>query len=190
MGEAVAIISVSASAIVGISGVVAAAWGSSRQRRWQSHEERAIELRGVLEDGGAKVAELLIKIDGAHDEVWQLRHLTPDRKKDLELTQKSIVFAIDRIGIRRGSRAPEYKTLGSYWRDVEELVTILEEAKGERLTSDQEAAYERRWDHAIAAQKAYLDATAETLAVDPPSMLKRMTHRSGRTATNSREASR
>ena len=80
--------------------------------------------------------------------------------------QKSIVLAINRIGIRRGSRAREYATLGDYWLAVSRLITILEEATGERLDSEQETAYSREWDDAIAAEKAYLDATAETLAVD------------------------
>lgn len=84
MSEVVAIISVSASAVVGIGGVVAAAWGSSRERRWQSREERTVELRTVLDGGGSLVAELLLLIDEAHAEVRRNGKLGPESKTNLE----------------------------------------------------------------------------------------------------------
>jgi hypothetical protein len=168
VGEAVAIISVSASALVGVGGLAIAAWGGSRERRWQSREERAIELRAVLEDGGSQLAGLLLKVDEAHDEVQRLKLLGPDRKADLEATEKSVVLAISRVGVRRGSRAPEYRTFGSYWLAISKLGTILAEADGEGLDSEQQTAYSRSWTEALAAQDAYLDATANAIGWEEP----------------------
>ena len=168
MSEAVAIISVSASAVVGISGVVAAAWSSSRERRWQSREERAIELRTVLEDGGSLVAELLLLIDEAHDGVGRDGRLGPDSKVALERSEKRMVLAMNRVGVRRGPKAPEYKTLGKYWIAVSEIVTILDEAQGEGLDSEQARAYSTAWDKAIAAETAFHEAAAKALGWEGP----------------------
>jgi hypothetical protein len=45
------------------------------------------------------------------------------------------------------------------------------------------------WDDAIAAQKAYVDATAETLTIDSPSMLKLIARLSSTMATTVRSLS-
>jgi hypothetical protein len=168
VSEVVAIVSVSASAVVGLSGVVVVAWSGSRERRWQSGEERAIEFRAVLEDGGSKVAQLLLSMDEARTEVRNLGQLSPGSKRGIGVTDKSIVLALNRVGVRRGSQAPEYRTLGRYWLAVSELSTILEEADGEGLNSEQQAAYSRAWDKALSAENAYLDATAKALRLNEP----------------------
>jgi hypothetical protein len=62
MGETVAIIPVAASAAVALVSAGSAVWSNVLQRRWQSNEERVIELRGVLEDAGSRVARLLFGI--------------------------------------------------------------------------------------------------------------------------------
>lgn len=166
VGETVAIVAVSTSAIVGLSGVLAGVWGGSRERRWRSREERAVELRGVLEDGGVRIAELLIAVDEAHGEVRDRGEMSIDRKASLDAMQRGIVLAVARIGLRRGPRAREYATAGDYWKALSQLVTILEEATGDGLDREQAATYSREWDIAIAAEKGYLDAAAETLTAD------------------------
>jgi hypothetical protein len=60
---------VAASALVGVGGLAAAAWGSSRERRWQTREERATELRSVLEEGGKTLTAIFTTLDDANGEV-------------------------------------------------------------------------------------------------------------------------
>lgn len=163
MSEVVTIISVSTTAVLGVGSLVAATWGGSRERRWQSREERAVELRAVLEDGASKLAELMFKIDEAHNEVRRLGRLAPATEVDFEARHQSIVLALSRVGVRRGSRAPEYTTFASYWLAISKLDTLLAEANGEGLDSEQKAAYTSAWTEALAAGNAYLDATANAL---------------------------
>jgi hypothetical protein len=168
VGEAVAIISVSASAVVGVSGVVVAAWGGARERRWQSREERATELRAVLEDGGSQFAELMFKADEAHNEVRRHGQLSSDTKDDLEARHKSIVLAMSRVGVRRGPGALEYTTFANYRLTIYKVLTTLAEANGKGLDPEQKAAYTHAWSEALTAEKAYLDATAKALGSEGP----------------------
>jgi hypothetical protein len=141
----------------------------------------------VLEDGGSQLAALLLKVDEAHDEVRRLKVLGRDSKAGLEAAEKSIVLAISRVGVRLGSRAPEYATFGNYWLAISRLGTILGEANGEGLDSEQQAAYSRGWSEALAAQDAYLNATAKTLAWEGPRPRWRRLFARSRSSSGGRE---
>lgn len=163
VSEAVAIISVSASAVVGLGGLLATTFGGTRQRKWESQEERAIELRSVLDDGGQRIAELLLQVDEAHNEVLRDGRLSPERRAGLDSIQRGIALSINRVGLRRGSQAAEYSAMGAYWAAVSRLTVILEEAH-DGLDSEQASTYSQTWTEALAAESAYLDSTARTLA--------------------------
>jgi hypothetical protein len=163
VGEAVAIISVSASALVGVGGLVAAAWGSSRERRWQTREERITELRSVLQEGGELVTKLLIAMDEARGEVAAEGQLGVQRIAGLRELEKQLALVCKRVGVRRGSLAPEWATLREAWEAIGMVLTILQEASGEGLDSEQHRAYSTAWTDALAAETAYHDATAKAL---------------------------
>lgn len=168
MGEAVAIISVSASAIVGVGGLVAAAWGSSRERRWQTREERATELRSVLEEGGERLTQLLITLDQARGEVSSAGQLGAQTQAALRQLETRLVLVSKRIGVRRGSRSPEWLTLQEAWKATGSVLTILQEASGKGLDREQHRAYSGAWTEALAAETAYVDATARALGWEGP----------------------
>ena len=144
----------------------------------------------MLEEGGAQLAEMMFKIDEAHSELRRVGQLSPDTKTDLAARHKSIVLAMNRIGVRRGPTSSEYKTVHAYWLATSKVHTILDEAHGQGLDSEQSAAYSQAMSEALDAENAYLNATAETLTVDSSSMLKHVIRRLGRTATNAPSASR
>ena len=164
MGEAVAIISVAASAMVGAGGLIAAAWGSSRERSWRSREERATELRSVLEDAAGQLANLTVLTDEAHDEA---RRGPVERGHRLALRQVQQRLAVEanRIGIRTGPEAPEYLTFAECFRRKSAVVTILEEAVDRGLDREQHRAYGSAWDIALEAEQGFLRAAADVLSV-------------------------
>jgi hypothetical protein len=168
VGEAVAIISVSASALVGVGGLVAAAWGSSRERRWQTREERTTELRSVLQEGGELVTKLLISVDEARGEVATQGQLGMQSVAGLRELEKQLALACNRVGVRRGSLAPEWATLREAWEAIGRVLVILQEASGEGLDSEQHRAYSTAWTEALTAETAYHNATAKALGWEGP----------------------
>jgi hypothetical protein len=167
MGEAVTIISVSTTALLGMGSLAAAAFGGSRERRWQTQEERATELRSILEHAGESLSSLLLAVGDAHDETFGVP-LSDDRKDELRDREKEIVVHTNRIGVRRGSRSPEYTCCRDCWRAISKLTTILDEADDEGLDREQQRAFSRGWDEALAAEAAYLDAAAKALSAADP----------------------
>jgi hypothetical protein len=166
--ETVAIVSVSASALVGVGGLIAAAWGSSRERRWQTREERATELRSVLEEGGERLTELFVTLDQAHGEVSTAGQLGAQMQAGLRALETRLVLVCKRVGVRRGSRAPEWRTLQEAWEATGRVLTILQEANGEGLDREQHRAYSAAWTEALSAEAAFLDAAAKALGWDGP----------------------
>jgi hypothetical protein len=167
MGEAVTIISVSTTALLGMGSLAVAAFGGSRERRWQTQEERATELRAVLEHAGESLSSLLLTVGDAHDEMSRVP-LSKDRQENLRDREKAIVVHTNKIGVRRGSRSPEYTSCRDYWLAISELTTILDEAGDEGLDKEQQSAFSKGWKKALAAEAAYLDAAAKALSGADP----------------------
>jgi hypothetical protein len=132
MSEAVTIISVSTTALLGMGSLAAAALGGSRERRWHTQEERATELRSVLESTGECLTSLLLAVGDAHDETRRVS-LTRDRKDELRDREKKIVIHTNMIGVRRGSESPEYTACRECWLAISALTTILDEAGDQGL---------------------------------------------------------
>lgn len=167
MGEAVTIISVSTTALLGMGSLAAAALGGSRERRWHTQEERATELRSVLERAGESLTSLLLAVGDAHDETFGVP-LSNHLKDALRNREKEIVVHTNRIGVRRGSGSPEYTSCRDCWLAISKLTTILDEAGDEGLDHEQQSAFSRGWKKALAAEAAYLDTAAKALSAEEP----------------------
>jgi hypothetical protein len=167
MGEAVAIISVSASAVVGIGGLVAAAWGSSRERRWQSQEERTKELRGVLDRACEKLTQQLVVLDQAHREFSTSGAANPMTQQLLVETEKQLVLECNRLAVRRGSHTPEYVALGAC-REAATRVSLLLNEMATGAAPAQRGAYSTLWDDVLTAEKRFLDVASDALTWEEP----------------------
>lgn len=165
MAEAVTIIAVLTTAVLGVGNLVAAASASSRERRWRAAEERATELRAVLEEGSERLTRLMLAIDDAHGAAGEGSAFEDARAREMESIQKELAIAGNKIGVRRSSRAIEYTSFGDCWRTMGELIAILEEAPT-GFDGDQERAYARGWDQLRETHHAFLDATAQALGVE------------------------
>jgi len=66
MSDAVAIVSVLASGVVGLAGVSSTVWIALSQRRWHSSEERAADLRTVLDRTGVDLSDTILALGEAH----------------------------------------------------------------------------------------------------------------------------
>lgn len=162
MGEAVAIVAVSASAVVT---VVVTVFGGSRERRWQTREERATELRAVLENGSEAYGSAMFVAAEAYKEIEANRELSSERQTELSEAQKRIVIAANHIGVRRGSRSAEYTTFIDCMAKFVAVVNIIYEARRSGLDSERGASYQRAVSEALKAERAYIDAAAELLSV-------------------------
>jgi hypothetical protein len=188
MSEAVPIISVSASAIVGVGGLAAAAWGSSRERRWQSREERATELRAVLDEAAEAIVEPMFAFQQALEETRGTHRIAPIW--DLGALQKRMVVQEARIGIRLGWQAPEYTTYLECWGALKELVDVLVDASSsDELSDEQRAQGQKAWQKALVEHRAFLAAAASTLAHGSPKRSRfRRQHRNAKMRSPSVES--
>jgi len=168
MGEAVAIVSVAASAVVGVGGLAAAALGASRQRVWRSREERAIELRAVLEGAAERLSDLRFAIGKAHFQVKTTGAIDAALEEGFVPAQERLVMALSRIGVRRGSSSADYTRCDEAAEALSKLLTILYETRDEGLDRERAKAYSAAWEAAEVAEKAFLDAAARTLAWRSP----------------------
>jgi hypothetical protein len=167
VSEAVTIIAVSTTAVLGVGNLVASSLNSSRERRWGSREERATELRAVLEGAGERLTTFMMAIDEAHDEAKHGR-MSEERERELMAIRKELALVGNKIGVRRGASAREYRAFEDFWNELDSVITILDEATTTGLVSEQGHAYTKAWKKMLAAENDYLDATAEALQVKGP----------------------
>jgi hypothetical protein len=162
MGEAVAIVAVSASAVVTVTVTV---FGGSRERRWQAREERATELRTVLENGSECFGSAMFVAAEAYNEIKANGKLSSERQAELAEVEKRIVIAGNHIGVRRGSQSSEYATFLDCMTKIVAVVHIIHEADRGGLDSEREASYYRAQSEALKAERAYIDVAAKLLSV-------------------------
>jgi hypothetical protein len=164
MGEAVAIVSVSASALVGVGGLAAAAWSGSRQRRWQSREERTVNLRAVLDQGSEALLELAWIILDMRTKVERGDPVTATDKQELEeLIKRAAVPVQANIKVRRGPHAPETVAFSAWIKQMSKLIGLLGNAQSQGFEGEAGAAWEARWAAATEAESAYHTAAAAYL---------------------------
>jgi hypothetical protein len=134
MGEAVAIISVSASAAVGIGGLGAAAGAGSRERRWQSREERIIELRTVLEAAQIVLAALMVTVRESLEEVHGSSRINPST--DIQHLGKGLATERARISVRLGWRSAEYTSFSECWTALSSVINTIVDNPADKLNPD------------------------------------------------------
>jgi hypothetical protein len=66
ISDAVAIVSVVTSGVVGVAGLSSTVYIARAQRRWQSHEERVADLRSILDSAGADIAQTVLVLGEAN----------------------------------------------------------------------------------------------------------------------------
>jgi hypothetical protein len=175
--EAVAIVSVAGSTLVGVGGLVAAAWGGSRERRWQTREERITELRSLLEEGSEVLTQTFIVLDESTGEIRSVGELGATNAALLRELEKRLVAVSQKVGVRRGSRAGDYLALRACRDATGRIGWLLSEMQNGGNAAEH-AAYSVLWGKALDAERAFLDASAKTLgwkeAVPPWRRLPRL----------------
>jgi hypothetical protein len=177
MGEAVAIISVCVSGLVGLGGLASTVWAAARERRWKSREERATEFRTALETGCEVLMQLawavadarskakrdkLVsgdlqnQIDSLADDLNRINSLLADDLKRIDSLARQATIVGAQIAVRSGSTGAEKVTFEAWLKGVSKLIGIIVRAD--------EDEWREAWAAAAAAEAAYLDATAKTLA--------------------------
>jgi len=153
--------------LVGIGGLAAAAWGSSRERRWQTREERATELRSVLEEGGKLLTQQFFELEEAKHEVKTAGKIDDQRATALGERNKRLVAVCNGVGMRRGSQAPEYLALKKCWEASGKLERLLYDF-GEPAGGARWSEFSPVWKEALDAERAFFDATADALGWEGP----------------------
>jgi hypothetical protein len=100
MGETVPIIAVVTSAGVSAVTVYATAYRERVQGGWQSREERAIDLRTVLERAAAEFGRAMFVATEADAELKETGKVVAVRRSELLDAQRRIVLALNQIGVR------------------------------------------------------------------------------------------
>jgi len=166
VGEAVAIISVSASAVVGIGGLVAAAWGGSRQRRWQSREERTIDLRAAVEGASESFGDAMTLATEAYAGVQRTGKLDDERKPEMAGAWSRVVASGNRVGVRRGTKSAAHRAYADCMAKLFAVMAIVDEAAKARSVEGLEGRWIAAHEAAVAAESAFLDASARLLNAD------------------------
>ena len=78
MSDAVAIISVVTSGIVGLGGLASTVWSAGRERTWKSREERTIDLRAMLESVSERFPLAMFAAAHMWEDIAAGRGVTPE----------------------------------------------------------------------------------------------------------------
>lgn len=138
---------------------MATAWGSTRERRWKSREERAIDARMVLADGANTLADL----------TWKLQQIKMNRaigkaleKADLEEVEDLLgpraLRVTGQIALRYGVDARETQTFSAWSVALRDVLPIV------AAQHFDENAYKSAWQRVVAEEKAHFATTARLLA--------------------------
>jgi hypothetical protein len=163
MSEAVAIISVSTSAIVGLAGLGSAVWGASRERRWKSREERTIDLRSVLEEASENFGKAMFACSQAWEEIARKKALSDERKTAVDDGWLGVVGAANRIGVRLGHGSAEHTAYRECMWKVHATRSVVAEAQIDGVNREHESDYLKAHEEAVAVETIYLDIAAKRL---------------------------
>jgi hypothetical protein len=156
--EAVAIVSVVATAVVGLS----ATWGRSRELRWQTGEERTTELRSVLDLACEKLTATFVVLDEAHREFSEAGKVGPVTQQLLVEAEKQLVLEWNRVGVRRGADTSEYLALGRCREACGRIGLLLDEMNA-GVGPAHRAAYSKLWEAARAAERDFFNVASAAL---------------------------
>jgi hypothetical protein len=157
--EAVAIVSVVSTAVVGL----AATWGRGRELRWQTREERTTELRGVLDEACEKLTATFVLLDQAHREWSVAGKVDPVTQRLLVEAEKNLVLEWNRVGVRRGADTPEFLALGRCRVECGRVGMVLDEMSAGVGPPDRQH-YSDRWKAARTAETEFFNVASDALA--------------------------
>ncbi len=159
-----AIISVAISGVVGIGGLAAAAWGTARERRWRTREERATDLRGALESAAESLLDLAWDIDVVRLKIKRGEGMSSEEKTAVEShARQASVTGRAHIAVRQGANAAEATSLEAWIGKVSTLIGILGEGTNSGWNDQLESRWKDVWAKAVEAEKAYFTATVKAL---------------------------
>jgi len=185
MADAVAIVSVVTSGVVGVAGLSSTVYIARAQRRWQSHEERVADLRQVLDAAGADIAQTVMALGEANwtaEQAFGQFKSDPARRDDLlaqgrGAAQRSLVprgslrTTCNRLSVRLGARnAIPIALLGVHAK----LVALSEVVSEQLETGLDKPGYEAAWNAVEAAERTFFAAAAK--ALEPPTSATRASH--------------
>lgn len=170
MADAVAIIAVSTSGVVGIGGLVSTAYGAAAGRRWRSREERAIELRKVLDAAAVSLARsmhALTETEAAlHGAVSDTEHADAAYASAHEWlgevigAQKELWSATSQVQVRTGSTSPVALAIKAAESKVDAVGKVMTRNVLRRLELP---GYTEARAEAEASERAFYDAAAAEL---------------------------
>ena len=174
MDDPVAIVSVVGSTLVGLGGLASTTWGQHATRVWQGREERASEMRAVLDAAATQIATAMQSAADAHQKLSRLdpeRTPQPVGQAGLDKAAEQLASAIgaerqiwvasNRLRVRTGAEAHVALALKKAEHEVGLLVAIVEREKRDLVTSEDN--YTAAWASAEAAERAFYDAAAKDL---------------------------
>jgi hypothetical protein len=178
ISDAVAIVSVATSGVVGVAGLSSTVYIARAQRRWQSHEERVADLRLILDTAGADIAQTVLALGEANwaaEEAFGDFKSDPARRDDL-LSQgrravgKSLVprgslrSTCNRLSVRLGGGTP----LPIALLEVHSELVVLGRVVSDQLeTGLDKPRYNSAWNEVQRAEKSFYAAAADALKPPP-----------------------
>jgi hypothetical protein len=165
VSNAIAITSIVASAVVGLSVALLTLWADSRRQRRQGRAERLSELREVLDLGGAATAAALYAFDRR-----KVSTNEADRKTTGENFNNKVETVLQletRIAIRLGENDAVSQTYKLTLECLEELRALIFDA-GAEMTSQQNARADELRSQVVALRSDYL-RHSRSRATDPES---------------------
>jgi hypothetical protein len=168
MGETVTILAIASGAAVSLGTVGATAYREGVQRRWQSREERTIDLRTVLERAAENFGKAMFVVAEGLAELESTGQVSGIRRADLVDAQQRVVLAGNQIGVRRGPRSDEHvaflRCLGPFLI----IKGILDQAGDQERDEAWRVTFSNARGEAATAEREYLEATAKALSHTPP----------------------
>jgi hypothetical protein len=169
MSDAVAIVSVVSSGVVGLGGLVTTTWGAARARRWQGREERIAELRTILDAAAAQMSAGTQALADAHDAVCKagsgstghFAELAADHLSGATRSLTEMWTLWNRVRVRTGSESTIARTLLEVHRAIGELYVVVRRELGMVAADDD---YGPKWEVAQNAQGGFFDAAAKELS--------------------------
>lgn len=189
MADSVAIVSVVTSGVVGVGGILSAAWGAWTGRKWQAREERLAELRNVLDAAALALAQALRALYEANKLLSLAGDLRATREQldaaareqlDNALGARAGLWAIvNRVQVRTGSASPIATALETVERRIESLHSFVDTLrKPSEASAGEEPDFDQLWMDAKVAENTFYDVAEAALW--PAGIRSARRHRPGR----------
>jgi hypothetical protein len=174
ISDAVAIVSVVTSGVVGVGGLLSASLGARWQRRWQSREERVAELRTVLDAGAGHIGAAMQAISQANealrgilfepDQEDQLLERARGHLADAMIAQNGIWSTSNQLRLRKGPESPVAVALDNAEHEVGMLGAVVRR----KMVRPDALGYDDAWEKARLAERDFYAAAEVELRAAVP----------------------